>query len=188
MFRRFIVIFCLVLFACPFTRPVFSAETDSQLDRAGKALTEALKGEKGVTVAAGKKGLTVTFISEVLFDSGKAELKSASKAPLSTVARIIRQKAPDCSVGIEGHTDNVPIKLSKWKSNWELSAARAVTVLHYLEKQGLPADRLWATGYGEHHPAGTNQTEEGRRKNRRVEIILLPKSTEKQKLVSDEER
>lgn len=180
MFRR-TVILSLVFLASYSFQPLLAAESFAE-NTLEKSLEEAVKGEGGISVGPGKKGLTVTFFSEALFDSGKAELNAVSKKPLTKVARVMKDKAADYEISIEGHTDNEPIKLSNWKSNWELSAARSISVLHYLEKQGISAKRLSATGYGEHHPLMSNKTEEGRRKNRRVEIILLPKSSEKQKL------
>ena len=85
---------------------------------------------------------------------------------------------PQFNVGIEGHTDNQPIKLSGWKTNWELSSSRALSVLHYLVKQkGIAPERLSANGYGEFHPVDSNDTKEGRQLNRRVEIVILPQLT-----------
>ena len=77
---------------------------------------------------------------------------------------------------IEGHTDDEPIRLSAWRSNWELSTARALEVLHYFIDAGnLNPKRLAATGYGEFHPVGDNSSPEGRSANRRVEIVVSPK-------------
>jgi len=79
---------------------------------------------------------------------------------------------------IEGHTDKVPIKRSGWKSNWELSTARALSVLHYLEKdEGISPERLSAIGYGEYRPVASNDSRDGRKQNRRVEIVILPNVT-----------
>jgi chemotaxis protein MotB len=95
---------------------------------------------------------------------------------LSKVASVLKTTVSDLNVGIEGHTDNVPIKHSGWKSNWELSSARALSVVHYLEDQeGIDPKRLSATGYGEFHPVASNETVSGRQENRRVEIVILPK-------------
>lgn len=125
------------------------------------------------------KGLVITFVSEVLFDSGKATLKPESLASLNKVAKILVDNVPDNNIGIEGHTDNVPIKYSNWKSNWELSSHRALSVLEYLESQGVSPKRLSASGYGEYHPVASNDTSEGRQMNRRVEIVILPKTVKK---------
>ena len=83
-------------------------------------------------------------------------------------------------IRIEGHTDNVPISKSGWKSNWDLSAARAVSVLHYIvDEHNIEPTRLSATGYGEYHPVDSNETKEGRQRNRRVEIVILPPTEKK---------
>jgi chemotaxis protein MotB len=81
-------------------------------------------------------------------------------------------------VGIEGHTDNEQIKFSGWKSNWELSAARALSVLHYLvDEKKISGKRVSAIGYGEYRPVTSNDTREGRQQNRRVEVVILPRVT-----------
>jgi len=125
------------------------------------------------------RGLVIILSDDVLFDSGKAEVKSSARPVLDKVAAVIRSKVPDKNIGVSGHTDNVPIKLSKWKSNWELSTTRATNVLHYLVKKGVSPDKLSATGYGEHRPIASNSSVEGRAKNRRVEIVILPQFIEK---------
>jgi chemotaxis protein MotB len=123
-----------------------------------------------------EKGLVITFVADILFDSGKAELRSVAFPTLDKVARVLRENVPDLNVGIEGHTDNVPIKHSSWKSNWELSAHRALSVLHYLaEDKGITPTRLSALAYGEYHPVASNGTAQGRQLNRRVEIVILPR-------------
>ena len=120
------------------------------------------------------RGVVITLTSDILFDSGKADIKPEAYPILDKVAYILKDKISDRNVGIEGHTDNQPIKYSGWKSNWELSLARAVNVLHYLEKKGVPPQRLTAIGYGEYRPIADNDSPEGRRRNRRVEIVILP--------------
>jgi len=148
-----------------------------------KALLETrLKDEirnKQVKLDISKRGLVITFVAEVLFDSGKAVLREEACPILDKVVGVIKEKASDKNIGIEGHTDNQPIKYSGWKSNWELSTARATTVLHYLENIGIEAKKLEATGFGEYRPVASNDTEEGRQENRRVEIVILPGELEK---------
>lgn len=152
----------------------------SELEQAKAELEDRLRNEinnKEVSVSMNDKGLVITFVSEVLFASGKADLRSDSLAKLEKVAQVLNTTVSDLNVGIEGHTDNVPIKRSGWKSNWELSTARALSVLHYLEdSQNISPNRLSATGYGEFRPLDSNDTSEGRQKNRRVEIVILPKT------------
>lgn len=151
----------------------------TDLERAKAELESRLRSEiddKEVQVDMLDKGLVITFVSEVLFASGKADLRADSLSKLEKVASVLTTTVSDLDVGIEGHTDNVPIKHSGWKSNWELSTARALSVLHHLEdKEGIDPIRLSATGYGEFRPVASNATAEGKQKNRRVEIVILPK-------------
>lgn len=152
----------------------------SDLERAKAELENRLHSEisdKEVKVQMLEKGLVITFVSEVLFNSGKDELRKGSLEKLDKVASVLKTTVSDLNVGIEGHTDNVPIRHSGWKSNWELSTARALSVLHYLEdKEDIEPKRLSATGYGEFQSVASNATKEGRQKNRRVEIVILPKT------------
>jgi len=153
----------------------------NELERAKKELEDRLKKEiddKEVKVEMLEKGLVITFVAEVLFDSGKADLRKDSFQKLDKVGQVLSTTVSDLSVGVEGHTDSDPIKHSNWKSNWELSTARALSVLHYLEEnQKIEPTRLAATGYGQYRPVDANDTKEGKQKNRRVEIIILPKTT-----------
>jgi len=156
-----------------------SSQVD-ELSQARRLLEQRLSQEiadKKVRLQMLEKGLVITVVEEVLFDSGKARLKDSATPILDKVARVLNESVPDMSVGIEGHTDNVPIRFSGWKSNWELSAARAMSVLHYLvdEKKVAP-NRVSATGYGEFKPVASNDTKEGKQLNRRVEIVILPKT------------
>ena len=155
----------------------------SELENAKKLLEKQLKkeiGDKDVRLEMAEKGLAIIFLAEVLFDSGKADIKEEAYGALQKIAKILNENVADRNIGIEGHTDNEPIKYSGWKSNWELSTARATSVLHYLEdEKALDPKRLSATGYGQHRPVASNDDEEGRRQNRRVEIVILPKNIEK---------
>ncbi len=151
----------------------------SELERAKDELEKRLQDEinnKQVKVEMQSKGLVITFVSEVLFDSGKAKLRKDSYSKLDKVAGVLNTTVSDLNVGVEGHTDNKPIKRSGWKSNWELSTARALSVLHYLSDKSVSEPRLAAIGYGEYKPVASNDTKEGRQKNRRVEIVILPKT------------
>lgn len=163
----------------------------SELERAKQELEDRLRKEiadKEVKVEMLDRGLVVTFVAEVLFDSGKAQLRSESTEKLAKVARVLNTTVQDLDVGIEGHTDNVPIKYSGWKSNWELSAHRALSVVHFLiDDQQVNPDRLAAIGYGEYHPVAANDDVEGRQKNRRVEIVILPETTKKPADVQQEQ-
>ena len=149
-----------------------------QLRDAQTLLQQRLKKEisdKQVKLEMAERGLVLTFVDEVLFDSGKAKLRSEAEETLAKVASVIEEKVADRDIGIEGHTDNQPIKVSGWKSNWELSSARAISVLHLLEEKGVNPRQMVAAGYGEYQPVTPNDTLEGRQQNRRVEIVILPK-------------
>jgi len=129
-------------------------------------------------VKVSRKGgnITFTILSEVLFDSGEASLKSRGKSALSEAAQAISNNFPDANLEVRGHTDSQPIRYSDWKSNWELSGARARRVLKYLaNEEGISRKRLSFAGYGPTRPVASNDTAEGRRKNRRAEIVVVPK-------------
>ncbi|MFH1062943.1 MAG: flagellar motor protein MotB [Candidatus Omnitrophota bacterium] len=156
-----------------------------QLERARDELAEQLKKEieeKQIRLEMLNKGLVITFIDEVLFDSGKAELRKSAYSVLDRVSTVLNNQVSNRDIAIEGHTDNQPIKQSNWKSNWELSTARATSVLHYLIDNGnLEPKRLSAVGYGEFHPVASNESKAERQQNRRVEITILPEKIIKQK-------
>ncbi|MFC1713832.1 OmpA family protein [Candidatus Poribacteria bacterium] len=144
-------------------------------------LTDSLKKEmeaKEIEITELKGRLTVNLMDKVLFDSGNARIKKAGREVLDKIAKNLLNKYPDRAILVEGHTDNVPIgkELSvRFPTNWELSNARATSAVRYLQDHGSVApERLSAIGYSEYHPIDTNDTEEGRAKNRRIEIILLP--------------
>ncbi|MBF0522660.1 MAG: OmpA family protein [Candidatus Omnitrophica bacterium] len=155
----------------------------TDMEKAKAELENRLQQEiadKQVKVQMLEKGLVITFVAEVLFDSGKADLRKESLATLNKVADVLNTTVSGLNVGVEGHTDNVPIKYSKWLTNWELSTARALSVLHYLtDKEAVVPQRLSATGYGEFKPVDSNDSVEGRQHNRRVEIVILPPAAKK---------
>lgn len=128
--------------------------------------------EASITLRLDERGLLVRFLDNVLFDSGKADLKPKAREIINKVADIIKEN--EKNVRIEGHTDNVPINTPRFPSNWELSTARAVNVVKYLiEVNGIEARRLSASGYSDQHPVDDNDTPEGRQKNRRVDMVIL---------------
>lgn len=154
-----------------------------ELEYAKRMLEDKLSreiGDKQVLLEMAQRGLVITMTNDILFDSGKSKLKNSAKSVLKKVASVLNEAVPDRNIGVEGHTDNVPIKHSGWKSNWELSAARATSVVHYLiDDCNVKPQRLSAIGYGEFRPIDTNDTKEGRARNRRVEIIILPREMTK---------
>ena len=152
------------------------AEEADQLRRAKGLLDQKLSGSEA-SIGYDERGLVTRLVDQVLFDSGKAELRHSAHAVLDKVAQVL-QEVPDQPVGIEGHTDNVPITRSGWADNHALSVARAKAVLSYLvAQQGIDAARLTAVGYGEDHPIESNKTAAGRQRNRRVEIVILPRES-----------
>lgn len=118
----------------------------------------------------------ISIPGEILFESGEAELKWDSQATLLEIAKEIQVIISDgdkWSIRIEGHTDNVPISTSRYASNWELSTARALSIVKFfLRNSYFSADQLQIMGYGEFKPIAPNDTKENREKNRRVEIKL----------------
>jgi chemotaxis protein MotB len=155
----------------------------SELEKAKLLLEDKLKQEiddKSVRLEMAQKGLSIILLTEVLFDSGKSDIKPEAFPSLDKIASVLKENVEDRNIGIEGHTDNEPIKHSKWRSNWELSTSRATSVLHYLvDTGGINPKRVAAIGYGEYRPVGSNDTDSGKRQNRRVEIVILPKNMEK---------
>lgn len=122
-------------------------------------------------------GGKVILQGEVLFSSGSDEVRPEARQLLSDMARALAallQAEPDQMILVGGHTDNVPIQTARFDSNWELSAARAVAVSRVLVAAGLPAARVAATGFAEHHPRASNEDEAARRRNRRIEVLLVP--------------
>jgi chemotaxis protein MotB len=121
-----------------------------------------------------REGRMVLKLSNaILFDSGKTKLRPEGEAAVAQLVPALK------SVGkreflVSGHTDNVPIKTARYKSNWELSTARAVEMVKKMVDEGYPPDQLGAAGYGEFDPVASNDTDDGKEQNRRIEIVLMP--------------
>lgn len=119
-----------------------------------------------------ERGLVISFLDTLLFDVGQAELRSNALLILDRVAAAVKGTA--VIIRVEGHTDDLPIATMQYPSNWELSAARAISVTRYfIERHAIDPRRLSATGYGEYRPLLANSTESNRNKNRRVDIVVL---------------
>ena len=157
----------------------------SDLEKAKLELEASLKKEIGEYKAKLKmteRGLVITFVSEVFFDSGKDKVKQEGMSALGKVGEVLNRDVPYSYVAIEGHTDNDPIRRSAWKTNWELSSARALAVLHYLiDECKVKPQQLSANGYGEFRPVAANDSAQNKQKNRRVEIVILPSKVNKVK-------
>ena len=144
-----------------------------QREREAAAQQQSALESKDITISELQGKLTVNIVDRVLFDSGETELRAEGRQVLLKVAGILAQH-PQRQIHVIGHTDNVPIR-RKFPSNWELSCARATAAVRFLQEQaGVDPRRLGALGYGEFHPIADNSTPEGRAKNRRIAIVVLP--------------
>lgn len=129
------------------------------------------KSLPGVTVLRTPEGIAFKVQGEVLFDSGKADLRENGQQTLrSLVPELLAQGK---RVRVDGHTDTDPIVNSPWRTNLRLSVERALAVSQFLIDSGFPADRITVAGYGEHQPAMAGNSDEAKRANRRVEILML---------------
>lgn len=127
-------------------------------------------GTPGVSVRAEFRGVVITFSDTVLFSHGSAEVRSEAFGILEKVAKVM-EMVPG-RITIEGHTDSTPLTGGKYTSNWELSTARAAGILHFLIGRGADPNKFSIAGYAEFRPVAGNDTEEGRAKNRRVELVI----------------
>ncbi len=137
-------------------------------------LREVLGNRRDVRIV----GDRFVFQSEVLFETGSAELGEMGQRQLGQLAQTLNEIAPRIPknlpwvLRVDGHTDRVPIHTPEFPSNWELSTARAMSVVRFLMEQGIAADHLAATGFGEHQPLDPGFSEEALRRNRRIELKL----------------
>jgi chemotaxis protein MotB len=159
------------------------AEKAEQLEKATQTYQDLQKklekeiSEGKVQLTEMKNRLTMTMVDKIIFPSGSVEISKEGKAVLDKVISILKD-VKDKRIQVEGHTDNVQIVSDlkkRFPTNWELSTARATEVVRYLQETGgLNPTLLAATGYGEYQPVAPNDTDEGKHKNRRIEIVLLP--------------
>ena len=159
-----------------------SIRTPSQirddLDRLRLDLTHSLSGQlasHSISLEMGRDGLVISLREAGFFASGSAAPKPEALPTLRFIAA--RLGATPYDLRIEGHTDNVPIHNAQFNSNWELSTARATSIAQlFLDLKAVPPDRLSAAGYAEFHPVASNATAEGRAENRRVDLVVLPRT------------
>ena len=150
-------------------------EERDRLENARRSMEERLSGS-GASVRIKEGKISVMLPSSILFNSGQTKLKKAAKNSLTKVCSVLKKDFPNATIRIEGHTDSDPLKRTKnvYKSNWELSALRASNVLHYLvDSCRLEPKKLYIAGFGKHQPVASNKKKEGKKKNRRVEIVIL---------------
>ena len=126
-----------------------------------------------VAISRLKGRMTVSLKDKILFSSGQVTANQEGKDALAKLAEVL-VTLDDKVIQVEGHTDDDPIRSKRFPTNWELSSARALTVLRFLQTQGVDPSRLSAAGYGEFQPMAPNDTDENKSKNRRIEIVLLP--------------
>lgn len=122
--------------------------------------------------------LKVSFQGDILFDSGRHQLKESGRELLESVLPVLKKSTAKNDIFIAGHTDNVPIKEEfrhKYRSNWDLSTYRAIEVVRYLIDKGINPSALTAAGYGEYKPVADNSTDVGKARNRRVELFVIPR-------------
>ncbi|QAT42230.1 OmpA/MotB family protein [Aminipila luticellarii] len=139
------------------------AEIDAKIVKEGM--------DTSVTTSIDMRGLVVSLNNAVFFESGSADIKKENEQTLVEVATMINTL--NNYIRIEGHTDNVPMHSEIYPSNWELSSARAASVVQLFINNSVPPEKLVSVGYGEYRPVADNSTAEGRAKNRRIDIIVL---------------
>lgn len=143
-----------------------------EFEKMAKNINADLGSKKSVEVLPEGSQITIRLGESVLFDEGSAIIKPESKRTLDILARELSKNTK--KIRIEGHSDNIPIKSSKYASNWELSTIRATNIVTYLiENCNIDKDRLIASGYADNKPVIKNDTKEGRAKNRRVDIVII---------------
>ncbi len=154
------------------------AKVREDLDNIRRELQQTLSNQVAnhtVSIKMGRDGLVISLREAGFFASGSAVPKPDSLPTLRQIAAALARTPYD--LRIEGHTDNVPIHNGEFDSNWELSAARATRIARlFLDLKTIPPDRISAAGYAEFHPVASNGTEEGRAENRRVDLVVLPRS------------
>jgi chemotaxis protein MotB len=168
-------------------RPGSGGEKLNVGDQSGLTLAELLpilsralqkeiqSGQLSVRMTA--RGLNISFTQAALFPSGEDEIAPSFYPTIQTIANAMNE-VPN-PLRAEGHTDSVPIHTSRFQNNWQLSAARSIALVELLTQYGVPPKRLSIAGYGDTDPIDSNDTEEGRRKNRRVDVIILNQTAAK---------
>jgi chemotaxis protein MotB len=137
-----------------------------------KELQKMIDGGQ-LTVSIEQGRIVINLPDNVLFATGSARVNADGQEALKQIANVLKEFS-DRRFQVEGHTDNVPMKSARFPSNWELSTARALNVVHLMIKEGVAAENVSAAGFGEFHPRADNGSKEGRALNRRIEIIMQP--------------
>jgi chemotaxis protein MotB len=160
-----------------YNQEVQQVNTLSDQNKTYQALNQQLQAEiqaDQVRIKQLQGRLTVTLVDEIVFSSGSAEMNAKGRATLDKIVGTL-QSVTDKRIVVRGYTDNEPIGAalrSRYPTNWELSTARASDVVRFLQGKGIDPTRLEAAGYGEYQPVAPNSTPDGRRQNRRIDIVL----------------
>ena len=151
------------------------AETKKRNEIYARFVSELQKMIDGgqLTVSIEKGRIVINLPDNVLFATGRSNVNTEGQEALKQIATVLKEFS-DRSFQVEGHTDNVPMKSARYPSNWELSTARALNVVHLMVQEGVDAKNISAAGFGEFQPRADNEEKEGRALNRRIEIIMLP--------------
>jgi chemotaxis protein MotB len=157
---------------------VSAAKAKDDLEQLRHTLVQTLSREiaqQSISIEMTREGLVISLREAGFFDSGSATPRPESLPVLRQIAERLQNSPYDMRV--EGHTDNVPIHTEAFDSNWELSSARATRIARtFLDLKAISPERLSAAGFAEFHPAASNDTPEGRAKNRRVDLVILPRT------------
>jgi len=152
-----------------------NGDTEKMTIDAIKAKLDKFAADNGIqstlVTTIEERGLVVSIQETLLFESGSADITARARDILEKISTVLAV-APN-QIKVEGHTDNLPINTAKFPSNWELSVIRSTNVVHILQHDGISPDRLSAAGYGEFRPISSNDTDAGRGKNRRIDLIIL---------------
>jgi len=154
--------------------PAVKEDLQKIKERLGGMLSNQI-AEHIVSMKIGRDGLVISLREAGFYDSGSAGVHPSSLPTLNKIATSLATEPYD--IRIEGHTDNVPIHTAAFDSNWELSTTRATQLIRIFVADGLPSYRLSASGYAEFHPVAPNDTAEGRGQNRRIDVIVLPRTS-----------
>jgi len=158
----------------PYELPNITQDNGRALKRNIQNAINENKFQESVQLVENERGITIRILDDILFPPGIADLNTGSMVILNELGKILRDVPND--IRVEGHTDNLPIKNEIFASNWHLSVARATNTAYYLMGlQDLPPDKLSVVGYAEYQPVASNETSDGRRLNRRVDIVILNK-------------
>lgn len=166
----------------PYAKKEESDFQDAMSNIDGKKLNES----KGIKAEVTERGLVIKLVGNVVFESSTATIKKNSYKILEEVGNMIKTKFPNHLIRVEGHTDNLPMSSSLYPSNWELSSARASSIVRHMITFGISKDRFSALGYADSRPIASNLLESGRKENRRVEIVILRNNLLKTETLSQE--